>query len=155
MCRLMQASCAACAQVGDILGAMKAVVWRPLMGSLGSGSASSLSSLQSGDSPTAMQRALSADMATLDAKLADEPPGHVFGGRRRASVDMPARGSGLSDASAREGRRTSLCLFGTGVELVDDDVVAEQAGAEEQEAAAPAAAPQEAQREGTRSCVTM
>ena len=73
---------------------MKEVVWRPLMGSLGSGSATSLSS-QSGDSPTAAQRALSADMATLDAKPVDEPPAHAFVGRRRASVDMPARASGL------------------------------------------------------------
>ena len=30
----------------------------------------------------------------------------------------------------------SLCLYGTEVEVVDDDVIAEQAGAEEQAAAA-------------------
>ena len=64
------------------------------MGSLGSGSATSLCS-HSAESPTAQERALSADMATLDAKLADEPPAHAFVGRRRASIDMPARASGL------------------------------------------------------------
>ena len=51
----------------------------------------------------------------------------------------------------------SLCLYGTEVEVVDDDIIAEQAGAEEQEAAAPQnpKKPEEAQGERTRSCVVM